>query len=81
MPTVLTIRNLMFMIHTRDHNPPHVTIYCGVPDDWQANARVNLENCQVMDSTGFKNKDIKIIEALCIVNRESFLEVWYETRS
>lgn len=68
------------MIHTLDHNPPHVTVYKGRPDNYEAKARINIETCKVIDSEGFSKKEENILELLAKQNKIDFMEAWYETR-
>ncbi len=50
MPTLLIVRNLMFILHTRDHGHPHVTIYQGSPENYEALAKVRLDSLKVIEA-------------------------------
>lgn len=80
MGTVLRILNVIFMIHTRDHNPPHVTVYQGNPKNFDAKARIEIETSEVMDSVGFSARALKKLQAVVDQEREFFMEKWNETR-
>lgn len=78
MPTVLMIKNLIFMIHTRDHGFPHVTVYLGTPDSHEAFAKVRLDKIGIIEADGFSKKALKEIELLTAKYQELWLEKWNE---
>jgi hypothetical protein len=82
MPTLLTVNDIMIMIHTRDHGFPHVTVYKGTPDDHSAmmKVRIDLVDLSVLDGFGFNMSSANKIMDLIEGKREEFLEVWYATR-
>lgn len=80
MPTLLQIFNLMFIIHTRDHGYPHVTVYEGKPDSWDAMAKVRLDLVEEIEVDGFSQKDMKIILQIVQKNQNDWLVVWNEIR-
>ena len=80
MPTVLKILNLMFIIHTRDHGFPHVTVYRGNPNSHDAYAKVRLDEMQVIELFGFSISAEKLILEIVSKNQSEWLEVWNETR-
>ena len=80
MGTVFYFKSLFFIIHTLDHEPPHVTVYYPSKKNYEAKARVNLLTCTVIDSIGFSLKSLKTIEKLTKQKQELLLERWYETR-
>jgi hypothetical protein len=80
MPTVLKVLNLIFIIHTRDHGYPHVTVYRGTPKNHDAFAKVRLDEVQVMELHGFKTSAERIILEIVSNNQADWLEVWNETR-
>lgn len=78
MPTLLVVRNLMFVIHTRDHGHPHVTVYFGRPSDWEARAKVRLDQIIVLESDGFDRAALKEIVEITTMYQAIWLEVWNE---
>jgi hypothetical protein len=80
MPKVLVIKNLMFMIHTRDHGHPHVTVYLGTPENYEAFAKVRLDQVEVIESENFSQRDLNFILQETLENVEDFLGVWHDTR-
>ena len=80
MPTILKVLDLIFMIHTRDHGHPHVTVYRGNPDSYEALAKVRLDVVRVIELQGFNTSAEKIILEIVSKNQTEWLEVWNETR-
>ena len=80
MPTVLKILNLMFVIHTRDHGYPHVTVYRGAPESHDAFTKVRLDEVQIIELHGFSASAEKVILEIVTKNKGEWLEVWNETR-
>lgn len=84
MPTVLIVKNLLFMIHTLDHNPPHVTVFYGTPEKFEAKARVEIESGKFLKNKAgekeFSSKDKRLIQQIVEQNKENFMEVWNESR-
>lgn len=78
MPTLLVVRNLMFVIYTRDHGYPHVTVYFGRPRDWEARAKVRLDHLSILDSDGFDRAALKEIVEITAMYQAVWLEVWNE---
>ena len=78
MPTLLLVRNLLFMIHTRDHGHPHVTVYQGTPDKHEAMAKVRLDNLTVLEVDQFTKKDVSLIVKITTRYQTEWLEVWNE---
>ncbi len=81
MGTVLYTKTLMFMIHTRDHGFPHVTVYKGTPDNHEAFAKIRLDVIDIIESQGFGTKALTSIVGITAENREAWLEEWNETRA
>jgi hypothetical protein len=81
MPTVLIIKNLMFVIHTRDHGHPHVTVYLGSPERYEARAKIRLDVVKVIENKGFSTRDMAIILENVDKYLSSFKEVWDEIKS
>lgn len=80
MPTVLKIFSLMFVIHTRDHGFPHVTVYDGTPESWEAFAKIRIDEIEVIEAEGFHKKDLKMILQIVERYQQDWMEVWNETR-
>jgi hypothetical protein len=80
MPTVLKILNLIFIIHTRDHGYPHVTVYRGTPKNHDAFAKVRLDVVLTIELSGFSASAEKMILKIVSKNQSEWLEVWNETR-
>ena len=80
MPTVKVINKLLFIIHTNDHNPPHVTIYFGLPESHEAKARVEIDTGIIMCSFGFSVKSLRMLQKEIVENKEFYYEKWTETR-
>jgi hypothetical protein len=78
MPTLLIVRNLIFVIHTRDHGFPHVTIYQGRPDKYEAMAKVRLDNQTVLEVIHFSRKDMNLILKITARYQKDWMEVWNE---
>lgn len=80
MPTVLRINNLIFMIHTRDHGHPHVTVYLGTPENFEAMAKIRIDQLEVIESVGFGSKTLNKILMHTLIYQEVWMEVWNESR-
>jgi hypothetical protein len=76
MPTVLIFKNLLFVIHTRDHGHPHVTVYAGTPKDHEAMAKIRLDALEVIESVGFNQKALNLILQVTLRYQTDWLEVW-----
>lgn len=82
MPTVLRVLNLLYVIHTRDHGYPHVTVFLGTPEGYEAKAkiRLDLEDPALLEPTEFSEKAVKRMFEVVKQNRIEWLEVWNVTR-
>jgi len=78
MPTLLIVRNLLFMIHTRDHGFPHVTIYQGTPERFEAMAKVRLDNLDILEVRQFTERDVGLILNIVTQYQSDWMEVWNE---
>lgn len=76
MPTLLIYRNVMFIIHTRDRGFPHVTVYQGTPETFEAMAKIRLDRVKILESRGFSAKSLKLLLALTEQNQADWLEEW-----
>jgi hypothetical protein len=78
MGTMLLIKNLLFIIHTRDHGHPHVTVYFGTPKSWECRAKVRLDVVSELEVDGFSKRDMKFILEMTERNQKEWLEEWNE---
>lgn len=78
MPTLLIVRNFLFMIHTRDHGFPHVTVYQGTPEKFEAMAKVRLDNLDILEVRQFTERDVGLILKIVTQYQSDWVEVWNE---
>lgn len=78
MPKLLIVKNLIFMIHTRDHGHPHVTVYLGNPTSHEAMAKIRLDQVEVIESKGFNRSSVKFLIETTEEYHQEWLEVWNE---
>ena len=78
MPTLLIVRNFAFIIHTRDHGFPHVTVYQGTPENHEAMAKVRLDNMDVLEVRHFTKRDVVLILKIISRYQPEWMEVWNE---
>ena len=78
MPTLLIVRNFIFMIHTRDHGFPHVTVYQGIPGRYEAMAKIRLDNLTILEVKEFSKRDVNLILKITTQYQSDWLEVWNE---
>ena len=76
MPTVFVFRNIKFVIHVRDHSPPHVHAISP-----EAEAKIDLSSLECFFSRGYSKKDLKRLVDFVSSRREKFMEVWNEYHS
>ena len=74
----LLFRNFLFMIHTRDHGFPHVTVYQGTPEKYEAMAKVRLDNMEVLEVKQFTERDVGFIFKIVTRYQPEWMEVWNE---
>jgi hypothetical protein len=73
-PTLFRIAGkIRIVIHTQDHKPAHV--HAIGPD---AEAKFEIRSLGVMESYGFKPKELKLIREFLEINREILLASWEE---
>lgn len=80
MPTLIRIGRLLFIIHTNDHEPAHVTVYKGKPDNYEAKARIRVADGYVMSAENFSEKELARLANKVTEQREMFDEAWKKTR-
>lgn len=78
MPTVLRILNVMFVIHTRDHGFPHVTVYLGSPESHEAMVKIRLDILKVIENKGFKESAVARLVKTTELHQGEWLEKWKE---
>jgi len=69
-----------FIVHTRDQGHPHVTVYRGTPECYEAVAKIRLDIVKIIELQGFNTLAEKIILKIVSDNQPEWLEVWNETR-
>jgi len=78
MPTLIRILGTVWIIHTRDHGHPHVTIYKGTPSNHEAMAKIRLDVVEVIESRGFSKEFLSKIVATTQEYKSLLLEAWNE---
>jgi hypothetical protein len=78
MPTVLRILGTLWIIHTRDHGFPHVTVYKGSPKNYEAVAKIRLDLVEMIESKGFSQNFLKKILDVTREYQDQLLEAWNE---
>ena len=78
MPTIIRILGTLWIIHTRDHGHPHVTVYKGTPRNYEAVAKIRLDVIEVIESKGFSETYLKKILQKTEVYQTLLLEAWNE---
>ena len=73
MPTILLIEGFRFFFYSNEHLPMHIHI-----EKAEKTAKVNIENIEVIKSTGFNSKDLKLISNLVLENQELLNRKWNE---
>jgi hypothetical protein len=48
-PTIIRILGTLWVIHTRDHGHPHVTVYKGTPSNHETVAKRRLDVIEVIE--------------------------------
>lgn len=77
MPTILLIKNLAFIIHTRgEHNPPHVEVYYGTPENHEAWAKVRIDKVEILEADNFTSRDLDQIVRICQGRQKYFSRKW-----
>ena len=73
MPTVFIIKGFRFFFYSNEHLPVHIHI-----EKAEKTAKFNLENIELIKSSGFNSKDLKIIHTLVEQNQELLIQKWDE---
>lgn len=73
MPTILRIGSFKFVIHPRDHAPPHVhAAYNG------QEASISIQTGVVLANGFNKTKDLKLAVLTVLKNQELLMQKWEE---
>lgn len=78
LPTLLRILGTIWIIQTRDHGFPHVTVYKGTPSNHEAMAKFRLDVVEVIESRGFTKDFLNEILAITHEYQTLLLEAWNE---
>lgn len=73
MPTILDLFGLLFLIYTREHQPPHVHVRS---NDGEAKFKVPKEEVTLIENRRMKPKDLKLAESILEANKEYEVEQW-----
>ena len=76
MGTIFVFRNIRFVVHSKDHPPPHVHAISP-----KGEAKVDLDSIECFYSRGYSHRDIKMIEKFVKEHHETFMEAWNEFHS
>ena len=69
------IGRIKIEIYSNEHPPPHFHISMH-----NAKASLRLDNCDIIENTGFKASQIKTVQTWFLKSKERLIEVWNETR-
>lgn len=78
MPTIIRILGTIWIIHTRDHGHPHVTVYKGTPSNYEAMAKIRLDVVEVIEARGFSKDFLNKVLAKTNEYQTLPLEAWNE---
>jgi len=73
VPTLLRVGPYRFLIHSREHLPPHVHVRSN-----DGEATFTLFPVELHDSKGYTRRQIREIYEAVLVNQHEFLRRWYE---
>ena len=73
MPTVLVIDGFRFFFYSNEHLPKHIHI-----EKAEKTAKFNLENVELVKSSGFNSTQLKTMRNLVEVNQELLTQKWDE---
>jgi hypothetical protein len=73
MPTVLLIDGFRFFFYSNEHLPKHIHI-----EKAEKTAKFNLENVELVKSSGFSSTQLKTMRNLVEVNQELLIQKWNE---
>ena len=73
MPTVFYIDGFRFFFYSNEHLPKHIHI-----EKAKKTAKFNIENIELIKSSGFKSSELKTIRNLVEENQELLIVKWNE---
>ena len=73
MPTILIIDGFRFFFYSNEHLPKHIHI-----EKAEKTAKFNLENVELVKSSGFNSNQLKTIRNLVEENQELLIHKWDE---
>ena len=73
MPTVLLIDGFRFFFYSNEYLPKHIHI-----EKAEKTAKFNLENVELVKSSGFNSTQLKTMRNLVEVNQELLTQKWDE---
>jgi len=73
MPTVLNESGFRFFFYSNEHLPKHIHI-----EKAGKTAKFNLENIELVKSSGFSASELKQIRNLVELNQELLIQKWNE---
>lgn len=73
MPTVFYIDGFRFFFYSNEHLPKHIHI-----EKAEKTAKFNIENIELIKSSGFKSSELKTIRNLVEENQELLIVKWNE---
>ena len=73
MPTVLVIDGFRFFFYSNEYLPKHIHI-----EKAEKTAKFNLENVELVKSSGFNSTQLKTMRNLVEVNQELLIQKWDE---
>lgn len=73
MPTVLVIDGFRFFFYSNEHLPKHIHI-----EKAEKTAKFNLENVELVKSSGFNSTQLKTMRNLVEVNQQLLIQKWDE---
>ncbi|UFH47410.1 DUF4160 domain-containing protein [Flavobacterium galactosidilyticum] len=73
MPTDLVIDGFRFFFYSNEHLPKHIHI-----EKAEKTAKFNLENVELVKSSGFNSTQLKTMRNLVEVNQQLLIQKWDE---
>lgn len=79
MPFVAETKDgLKVYVLPKDHRPAHVHVYWPRKKNWEAAAKLTIEDAEVMESEGFSKNDLKQIVEFIRSRKNDLKEAWNE---
>lgn len=69
---------LSVWIYYGDHGFPHVEIYKGKPESYEAHLKLNILDFEPLEVNGFSERSVRVIIKTLRPFREELMEDWYE---